>query len=583
MQLTHSDVKNNIQKLQSFMKSQGLTHCYLSSTDPYLNEYVPMELCHRYYFTLFTGSTAEVLAPAQGRIQLFVDGRYHEQAHQQVDCKWVEVVEVEGKGLKESVLEALPASALLGHAALRTPLKFAKQIAQKCPQAQTIDGPLSQLIHFARLGNFPIVENLEGKVDITPVEQKIRRIYQDFEQSEAIYLSALDQIAWISNLRGYHLPYLSSFLARAILTSRKLHLFVTPDIQFESLGNHIEVHQVADGQLAQAWAQHKDDFQTLYYDEGDINSFDHATLVEVFGQDRLAHREGGLIPYMSIKDEKEQALIIDSFANSNRAITEVLRWIRSSMAAGVEISELDIYHKTTECYRQQGAKSQSFQTISGVGPHSSIIHFSSPEDQVKVRPQDVILIDSGGYFASGFATDTTRTILAHRQAKPERQLVEIYTYALQGMLRLQNAVVKEGTLGDELDQIARGPIQERGYDYGHGTGHGVGVYVHEGGISFSSRSSHHQVKAGQVVSVEPGIYIPGLGGVRHENIVLVRPHSQKAGYVYFEPLTWIEFDESLLDRSLLTPQELQWFDDYQAKCLAQGNSFSVLPSVVQSP
>ena len=101
---------------------------------------------------------------------------------------------------------------------------------------------------------------------------------------------------------------------------------------------------------------------------------------------------------------------------------------------------------------------------------------------------------------------------------------------------------------------------------------GVGIYVHEGGVSISTRSAQHQIKPGQVVSIEPGIYLPGWGGVRHENIALVRSHPQKSGYVYFEPLTWIEFDQQLLDRSQFSAQELEWFDHYQAKCKALGNS-----------
>ena len=184
----------------------------------------------------------------------------------------------------------------------------------------------------------------------------------------------------------------------------------------------------------------------------------------------------------------------------------------------------------------------------------------------------MVLLDSGGYFESGFATDTTRTILAKKGATPHPTLMEIFTISLRGMLRLQNAVVQEGTSGYELDLLARAPIQEKGYDYAHGTGHGVGVYVHEGGIHFSPRSGQQYVRPRQVVSIEPGIYLPGFGGVRHENIVVVRSHPQRAGYVFFEPLTWIEFDEELVDRSLLSPQEEQWLDDYQAQSRAAGNS-----------
>ena len=565
------------------MESRGLTHFYIASTDPYLNEYVPEELCHRCYFTHFSGSTGEVLANLSGKIKLFVDGRYHEQADQEVNHQQVEVVKVLAKGglgLKESVLAAIPPGAAVGYEAMGTPLQFARQLEEKCSGLQALDGPLAELVPFVAPSLLPMVENLQGKVNIFSVEEKICRVYQDFEQGSIIYLSALDQIAWISNLRGYHLPYLSSFLGRAIVTNRGLHLFVSPDIPFEQVGEWIHIHRVEDFKLPDALAQFKDEFlgsdghlPTLYYDERAISAQDYAILEQVFGGDGMVQREGGLISYMSIKDEKEIGLIRDSFTKSNQAIAGVLGWIRRSMVEGEEITERDIYDKTTEYYREQGAKTQSFGTISGVGPHSSIIHFSAPDEKLKVKGEDIILLDSGGYFAAGFATDTTRTILAHSNADPNPEFVKIFTCALKGMLQLQYAVVKEGTSGEELDRIARRPIQEQGYDYGHGTGHGVGIYVHEGGISISPRSAHHQIRPGQVVSIEPGIYIPGLGGVRHENIAFVRSHPQRPGYIYFEPLTWIPFDEKLLDRSLLSAQELDWFDRYQKQSLARGNTF----------
>ena len=570
-QLTQREIEKNIGKLQGLMSSMGLGYFYLSSTDPYLNEYVPMEFCPRYYFTRFSGSMGEILVPQKGKVQLFVDGRYHEQADQEVCHEKVQVVKLKSKGIKESILEAIPRRAIIGYEALRTSLQFVQQIKEKAQKVHAYDQELAPLVPFVDTSRLPMVENLEGKVDISPLEEKLHRVYEDFGENEAIYLSALDQIAWISNLRGYHLPHLSSFFARAVVTPRKLHLFVSPKLSFEKLNNSIHVHEGEESQLSEAFGRLKNDISTLYYDQAAINSFDYSILIQVFGQHCLKHKKGGLIPYMSLKDDKEIKLIQSSFVKSNRAITHVLRWIRSSLAEGKEISERDIYDKTTEYYREQGAKDQSFSTISGVGPHSSIIHFSSPEAEVKVKGDDVVLLDSGGYFESGFATDTTRTILAKKGATPHPKLVEIFTLVLKGMLNLQNAVVLEGTSGEELDLLARGPIQEKGHDYNHGTGHGVGVYVHEGGINFSPRSAHQYIRPRQVVSVEPGIYLPGLGGVRHENIVIVRSHPQRAGYVFFEPLTWIEFDEELIDRFLLSSQEQQWLDDYQEKSRGAGN------------
>ena len=577
MKITGQDIKDTVHQVQQLMNAHGLTHFYISSSDPYLNEYVPLKLCPRYHFTNFSGSTGEILLTPSGKVQLFVDGRYHEQADKEVDKALVDVIKVKNKGLKESVLKAIPNTARVGYQPIRTPLKFANDLSQQCQLLHPIKGPddpLAQLVPLFPPSPLPPLENLEGKLNLSSVAEKIKRVYQELNlrKDEALYLNALDQIAWISNLRGYHLPNASTFLGRAILTSSKLHLLLEPRIEVADTSRWIQVHKIENNDLPIALESLKKSFQTLLYDEGSTNASDYQCLLETLGEQTLAHKNGGLIPVMSIKDQREIVLIQDSFNRSNQAITQVLNWIRSSMEKGNEISELDIYNKTTTCYREQGAKDQSFNTISGVGPHSSIIHFSSPEANVKVKKEDVVLLDSGGYFSSGYATDTTRTILAHRGSTPHPKLLKICTIALKGMLRLQNAVVPEGVSGNELDDIARKPIRDAGYDYNHGTGHGVGIYVHEGGISISTHSKHHKIKVGHVVSIEPGIYLPEFGGVRHENIVVVRPHPKQRGYVYFEPLTWIEFDEQLIDRSQLNSQEITWLDEYQTQCQNRGNT-----------
>ena len=219
MQPTQSSIRENVQqnikKLQELMKSQGLTHYYLPSSDPYLNEYIPSEQCYRYHFTGFRGSTGEVLATQSEKIKLFVDGRYHEQADEEVDHGDVEVIKVKDKGLKKSVLENLPQTTIVGYDPLRTPLQFVRRLEEKClkaePKARVLNS-ISTLTIGTYSTDLSIVENLEGKVDITSVAEKIRRIYGDFQSNEAIYLGALDQIAWISNLRGHHLPNLSFLL-----------------------------------------------------------------------------------------------------------------------------------------------------------------------------------------------------------------------------------------------------------------------------------------------------------------------------------------------------------------------------------
>ena len=149
---------------------------------------------------------------------------------------------------------------------------------------------------------------------------------------------------------------------------------------------------------------------------------------------------------------------------------------------------------------------------------------------------------------------------------------EIYTLVLKGVLNLQNAVFKEGSTGAALDMLARQPLYQAGYDFAHGTGHGVGVHVHEGGVRISP-ASNIPMKEGQVVSIEPGIYIPGFGGVRIENIATVIKHPTHEGFLSFECLVYIGFEPLLINFELLNSQEKIWLQDYEAICKTRDTSF----------
>ena len=225
-------------------------------------------------------------------------------------------------------------------------------------------------------------------------------------------------------------------------------------------------------------------------------------------------------------------------------------------------------------YKEQGAVDQSFNTIAGVGPNGSIIHYGSPSDEVVIKDTDMILLDSGGYFEGGWATDTTRTFFASSK-KPDPKMVEMYTLVLKGLLAVQSAVFPEGTKGMVLDGYARNAMRKKGYDYSHGTGHGLGVHVHEPGVRISSVSTL-PMKPGQVVSIEPGIYIPGFGGVRLENIAWVEKHPQYPGMLRFVPFTTIGFDPVLVDMNLLNEEEREVLEAYEAECLKRGTSLRAL-------
>lgn len=576
--LSNQTIKTNIQKLKNLMTERGLDGLYVSSFDAFLNEYVPLQDNHRFYITGFTGSMAEVLVPANGRVKLYVDGRYHEQADLEVDAQDVEVMKI---GADSSTTEELVKDVKklglkrLGYEADRTTLGYLKRLSQSAPETVGLHaGELSKIISF---------ESLEKPKEITLVArefrgrdtlEKTRSIFKD--DKTAMYLTALDSIAWITNCRGYHLPFMSSFYARSLVTKEKVYIFITPETPVsdkakKEYGLEFISLPLSDIPKELERLQNTLHLEEVWFDPGMINCADFGMLVKVFGTERLQEKVGGLYEWQSIKEPVEIQQMQASFNRSDKAIFNTIKWVKDSLKKGNRITELDLYQETSKKYQEQGCKEQSFNTIAGVGPNGSIIHYGNPSDEIVIKAEDMILLDSGGYFDGGFATDTTRTFFGDSSKKPDTKMSEIYTLVLKGLLALQNAVFPEGTKGMALDALARAPMRKKGYDYNHGTGHGVGIHVHEPGVRISSVSSV-PMKAGQVVSIEPGIYIPGFGGVRLENIAWTQKHPDFPGMLRFQCFVYVGFDPALIDMNLLNDEEKAQLEAYEAECARRGTS-----------
>jgi Xaa-Pro aminopeptidase len=577
--LSNQTIKSNIQKLKKLITDKNLDAMYISSFDPFLNEYVPLEDNHRYYLTGFTGSMAEVLVLANGKVRLYVDGRYHEQADLEVNHEEIFVVKSGGDGSTTSdLVKDLSKHNItrLGYEADRTSLSYLKRLASAVHETISVaPGELSKIIDFEKLPELKEVKLIPREFRGRDTLEKTRAIFKD--DSEAMYLTALDSIAWVTNCRGYHLPFLSSFYARALVTKEKVFVFVTPETPVSPLAKkeygvefiNLPFHDISKEIEKIHNTLH---LKSVWFDPGMINAADFGMLVKIFGTERLTEKAGGFYDWQSIKEPVEIQQMQASFKRADKAIYNTVKWVKDSVKAGKKITELDLYHETTKKYNEQGSKDQSFNTIAGVGPNGSIIHYGNPSDEVVIKIDDMILLDSGGYFDGGFATDTTRTFFAgSAEDRPHPKKVEMYTLVLKGLLACQSAIFPEGTKGIVLDGLARNPMRKKGYDYAHGTGHGVGIHVHEPGVRLSS-ISNLPMKAGQAVSIEPGIYIPGFGGVRLENIVYVEKHPEFEGMLRFKPFVYVGFDPALIDMKLLSEEEKSILEEYEAECLRRGTS-----------
>ena len=572
--LDNATVASNIEKLQKHMQENDVEMFYVSSYDQFLNEYVPMSDCHRYYITGFTGSVAEALVPAKGKVKVYVDGRYYEQADIECDASLVEVVKVpQGErllaNLKRDLDEIKPKN--IAHEADRTTLSFYKYLDENFNVITLTDQELANVIDFASKDTLAPIQHLSDKLAGSSVSEKLKRIFKDYDG--AYFVTAIDSLSWVTNSRGYHLPNLSSFLGRGLITKDKIYVFVDKDVEHNGSDKNVEFINCDALEMKEKLKEiHEEQaISEVRVDENTLNSLDYLLLHEVFGELVNRSHPGGLIPFQSVKTKGELDIMRESFKRSDKAIYNTICWVKENLGSGKKISELDLYNQTTEEYKKQGAVEQSFGTISGVGPNGSIIHYSDPKSDITIKEDDMVLLDSGGYFESGFATDTTRTFMASDKDGTDRHK-EIYTLVLKGTLALQNARFKSGTLGGGLDAICRQPLYQAGFDYAHGTGHGVGVHVHENGVRIGPGNSQ-PMKAGQVVSIEPGIYIPGFGGVRIENIAIVEEDPEFEGFLRFDSLVYIGYEPLLIDKSMLNDLELNWLEEYEAECAKRGTSF----------
>jgi Xaa-Pro aminopeptidase len=535
--------------------------------------------------------------PVKGKVKLLVDGRYHQQAEIEIKSldSQIDVVKVSPELSLDQALINEVAEFSQGHGKSlllesdRVPLHLYRQFLN---HVNVVSFDHKELDLFIPLRDTdPLREIFPTKKDATAEStiEKLNRIYSStalFEKNKnpiaanhtAFFISALDTIAWLTNCRGYHLPHMSSFRAKALVFHSLVVVFVPLDCPLNVGLEEIEGVKFISGDL-QSWDEL---IQASWFKGVKKVSFNgHSTTLadficwqKVSAKLRLNidDQGDGLISVQSIKTETEIELFKQAFERSDRAIYNTIGWVREMMSNQQNVSEWDFCQQANQFYRDESAVAQSFKTISAIGDHSSIIHFNQPEKNRLAQKNDLMLLDSGAYYESGFATDCTRTFLASDQGEANSQQKLIYTLVLKGLLAASHAIVPVGTMGCVVDGMARAPIYQYGFNYQHGTGHGVGVHVHEPGVRIHT-SSLLPLRPGQVVSIEPGIYLPGFGGVRIENIYVVRSHPEFSSYIYFESLVYIGLDHHLIEKSLLSSIELKQLDQYEKACQKKQRSF----------
>ncbi len=340
--------------------------------------------------------------------------------------------------------------------------------------------------------------------------------------------------------------------------------------------SEFHVHVIRDSipELKEIMKRHQ--VRNVYFNGSTMNALLPSLIKEIYPAAVMKSDFNWIIKTRVRKTVEEMISIRTSFIRSSRAIAKTLRFGKSESVKR-KVSELDLANFLYQAYADEGAVALSFKTISGAGGNSAIVHYSNPSKDHAFDPGKMALLDSGAYYEEGFCTDCTRGFFAGggtSSVKPESWQKEIYTATLKSAIQVFLAPVDAKLSGKEVDAMIRGKVKEAGYDYLHGTGHGVGIHVHEEGVRFSTLSIYPQSPYA-CVSVEPGIYLKDQGGVRVENVVFLIPEGET--HYRYENLVYVGYDWDLINLDQLSDPEKVYLKAYEAKCKELGTQLNECP------
>lgn len=544
--------------LREKMKACGFDAYMIPTSDFHQSEYVHDHFKCREFISGFTGSAGTLIVTIDEAC-LWTDGRYFLQAAAQLQDSGIKLMKMGVEGVP-TILEYL--EDVLGDDGL---LAFDGRV---CTTKDIPEDKFNMVTECDLVGEIwtdrPVIEpsavyELPGSVTGESHSSKLSRLRTVMHEkdTDCCILSALDEIAWLYNLRGDDVKHTPVFFAYALITAEEDRLYVMD----ESLKTKaIDIRNYDD---------FLDDIMILPAGKLliDKDNTSYAILDSLPQNIEIISCESPVASMKAIKNEHEIASTKIAHLNDGAAMVEFLCWLKGSMAQCTAndqdpssmITELDAAAKLEECrMKQPGFNDLSFGTISAYGSNGAIVHYAATkETNIPLKPEGFYLVDSGGQYENG-TTDITRTIALGPLSD---EMKVHYTTVLKSYIALSTAKFEPGTTGAKLDELTRAPLRKIGLDYNHGTGHGVGHLLgcHEGPQAISPRDKTHAILPGMINSDEPGVYIEGSYGIRLENEILC---IEKEGLYGFEPITFCPFDIDAILPELLTVDELDWLNDY---------------------
>ncbi|MCQ2397913.1 MAG: aminopeptidase P family protein [Sphaerochaetaceae bacterium] len=533
-------VNEKISRLRKLLAQKGLSAWIVNGSDPHRSEYVCDRWQTRRWLSGFTGSAGTVVVTAQQAV-IWVDSRYFIQCAEQIRGTCFEMRHLDGpdsskpsdflSGMKNVGI----AAETLSIAAMR---EYKAKGVEICPCEDFID---ELWVDRPSIPN-GYIEVIEDEICGESSDSKMGRIREKMKQDGVNWclLSSLDDIAWVTNRRGCDVKNTPVFLSYLLIGENDVKLFCGETY----------------GQV----------FQALEGLSGTVRLDPHKVNLKLFNCIHTKVQEGSdyTVLMKACKNETELNGMRLAHIMDGVAMVNFLAHFKSCKKG--EFSELSVIEELEEeREREESYLGPSFDTLAGFGEHGAVVHYrADAESDRKICKNGLLVLDSGGHYLCG-TTDITRTVLIGRAAKKQK---EDYTLVLKGHLALASQSFPEGTTGHQLDVLAHAPLWNQGLNYFHGTGHGVGfrLSVHEGPHNISVRYKDVPLQEGMVVSDEPGIYREGSHGVRIENLVAVVP-SMKTDYgefLTFETLTCCPYERELIEKSMLTAEEIDLIDTYHS-------------------
>lgn len=560
--------------LRKLMLQEGLTAYIVPGTDPHASEYMAAHWMETTWLSGFNGETGTVLV-THDKAFLWTDSRYYLQAEKELEGSSIEL-------MRESDIDCPTIPQWLtdncqgvvginpemwsvnGYNNLRDTLQEAglslKSIDLIAP-LWTEDRP-----HIPQTPLYEYSVQYAGE-EVSAKLRRIRKVMAE-KKANAMIVSALDEIAWLLNIRGFDVEYNPVVISYLVLEQDQCTLFVLPEKVDRKAAEYLQREGILVRGYDDVYAYIRTIKGTILYDGARVNQ---ALFEAINTEQKTINAQSPILKDKSHKNAVELEGERKAMRQDAVALTRFFKWLEEE-AFQSEQTEWTLMEKLHE-FRMMGENfvEESFGTIAGYKGNGAIVHYAATKDNCAiVRPEGMLLLDSGGQYLDG-TTDITRTVWLGGSI-PEQAKLD-YTYVLKGHIALATIRWPRGTRGNQLDALAKQYMWQAGITYGHGTGHGVGHFLgcHEGPQNVRTDMNPTVLEAGQICSDEPGIYRTNKWGVRIENLVAVQPCERthaattEDDFLCWETLTLCYYDTSLIELSLLTEQERVWLNSYHQR------------------